>query len=100
MEKKNKTYKEPLRGLVDNGVKYDSRSKPDNSRDEIPVYARSDTSQCWIIDYLQSESKTYFPTRLTLERSKPRGNGQSAADNLMATRLNQSSRLQKVNQPK
>ena len=74
-------------------LEYDSRSKPDKSRDEILVYPRSDTSRSWIIDYLQSESKTCFPTRLTLERSKPRGTIFSGTDNFVIKWVNQSSRL-------
>ena len=93
MEKKNRTYKDTVRGQVDKGVRIRFSLKAWQDPGSVPVYPRSDTSQCWIIDYLQSESKTYFPTRLTPERSKPRGSIHSGTDNFMVTRLNQSSRL-------
>ena len=91
--KEKKTYKDTVRGQVDNGVRIRFSLKAWQVPGSVPVYPRSDTSQCWVIDYLQSESQTCFPTRLTPERSKPRGSIHSGTDNFMVTRLNQSSRL-------
>ena len=81
MEKKNKTYKDTVRGQVDNGVRIRFSPKAWQFPGSVPVYPRSDTSQCWIIDYLQSESKTYFPNKtytLTIQiaRNYSLGHGQ------------------------
>ena len=73
MENESKIYKGPVRGQVDSGIRVWLSLKGIGvcflltAREvvwSIQVYPRSDTSQSWIIDFLEGESKFTSPQGL------------------------------------
>ena len=64
MENESKIYKGTVRGQVDSGIRVWLSLKAWEVPGSITVYPQSDTSQSWIIDHLQSESKFTSPQDL------------------------------------